>query len=62
MVELTAKGRKVAEQAFREDMAVEAQLLEGLTDLERQQLAALLSRLLFTIEDKCSDRENGQQR
>ena len=39
LVELTAKGRKLAEQAFREDMAVEAQLLDGLSATEQQQLA-----------------------
>lgn len=53
MVELTPKGRKLAEQAFREDMEVEARLLDGLAPAERDQLAALLAQLLNVLEDQC---------
>lgn len=45
LVELTDLGRERAEAAFREDMALEARLLEGLTELEQTQLARLLDRL-----------------
>ncbi|MEO3473434.1 MarR family transcriptional regulator [Roseomonas sp. CAU 1739] len=58
LVELTAKGRAVAEAAFREDMALEAQLLEGLTQEERYRLAALLARLVAVV----TERSAGQDR
>ena len=45
LVELTASGRQTAEAAFREDMALEAMLLDGLSDPEQVELAALLHRL-----------------
>ena len=50
LVELTAKGRKLAQRAFREDMAVEAKLLEALSKTERDQLSQLLGRLLREVE------------
>ena len=49
LVELTPAGRKLAEAAFREDMAVEAELLEGLSSGERDRLSALLARLVAEI-------------
>ena len=52
MVELTPKGRDLAERAFREDMAVEARLLEGLSRVEREQLARLLSRLWQVVHSQ----------
>ncbi|PWC73681.1 MarR family transcriptional regulator [Azospirillum sp. TSH100] len=45
LVELSEAGRRKAEAAFREDMALEARLLAGLSDAEQEQLAALLRRL-----------------
>ena len=45
LVELTDRGREKAEAAFREDMALEATLLEGLSGPEQEQLAELLGRL-----------------
>jgi len=48
-VELTEEGIKRAKEAFREDMAVEAAMLEGLTEDEQAQLAALLRKLALTI-------------
>lgn len=45
LVELSEAGRRKAEAAFREDMALEAKLLAGLSDAEQEQLAALLRRL-----------------
>ncbi|WP_243395656.1 MarR family winged helix-turn-helix transcriptional regulator [Sphingomonas oleivorans] len=45
LVQLTDAGRERAEAAFREDMMVEAELLEALTDKERDQLATLLAKL-----------------
>jgi DNA-binding MarR family transcriptional regulator len=48
-VELTEEGIRRAEEAFREDMAVEAAMLEGLTEDEQAQLADLLRKLALTI-------------
>jgi len=45
LVELTEAGRQKAEVAFREDMALEAELLRGISDEEQAQLAGLLRRL-----------------
>lgn len=45
LVELTTPGRQTAEAAFREDMGLEAKLLDGLSDPDQVQLAALLDRL-----------------
>jgi DNA-binding MarR family transcriptional regulator len=50
-VELTAEGRRRAEAAFRQDMAIEAELLRGLSRAEQQELAALLSRLVRALDD-----------
>ena len=49
-VELTAKGRKVAEQAFREDMASEKALMAGLSKSDRAELARLLKALAAVVE------------
>jgi DNA-binding MarR family transcriptional regulator len=48
-VELTEEGLRRAKEAFREDMAVEAAMLEGLTEDEQAQLADLLRKLALTI-------------
>ncbi len=48
-VQLTAKGRKLAERAIREDMAREAELLQGLTGEERKTLANLLRKLSLSV-------------
>lgn len=48
-VELTAKGRKSAEDAFRADMAIEAQLLAGLSAAQRQHLSELLRALSLSV-------------
>lgn len=50
-VELTEEGIRRAREAFREDMAIEAAMLEGLTDEEQSQLANLLRKLALTIAD-----------
>ncbi len=50
LVELTAKGRRVAEAAFREDMAVERELIAALSSADRKALAGLLSKLATAIE------------
>ncbi|HCL65911.1 MAG TPA: MarR family transcriptional regulator [Rhizobium sp.] len=44
-VQLTALGRETVEDAFREDMAVEARLLKGLSEAELKELARLLAKL-----------------
>ncbi len=50
LVELTEAGRKQAEAAFREDMALERRLLAGLSEQEQQQLASLLRKLALSLE------------
>jgi DNA-binding MarR family transcriptional regulator len=50
-VELTAAGRRRAELAFREDMALEAELLGGLSRGELTQLALLLRKLALGVDD-----------
>src|SRR5262245_9336519 len=49
-VELTAKGKRVAEEAFRADMANEKTFLSGIDRAEREQLAALLRKLSIAVE------------
>jgi DNA-binding MarR family transcriptional regulator len=44
-VELSPKGRGLVEQAFREEMALQAQLLAGLADKEQWVLSTLLKKL-----------------
>ena len=51
LVELTAKGRRVAEAAFREDMAVEARIVDALDRDEQRQLARLLAKLAASLDD-----------
>lgn len=48
--ELTEKGLGVVHAAYRDDMAFEAQLLATLQPSERQEAAALLRRLMETVE------------
>lgn len=50
LVELTGTGRQKAEAAFREDMALEAEILRGLSEDEQAQLASLLRRLATSLE------------
>ncbi|BAI75829.1 transcriptional regulator (plasmid) [Azospirillum sp. B510] len=49
LVQLSEEGRRKAEAAFRDDMALEAGFLAGLSDAEQEQLAALLRRLEGTL-------------
>lgn len=49
-VELTAKGRKLTEQAFREDMASETALMAGMGKVDRAELARLLKALTVVVE------------
>jgi len=55
-VQLTSAGKRKAEAAFREDMRVEAELLHGLTESERDQLALLLAKLAASLEPGESSR------
>lgn len=50
LVELTAEGRRRVESAFAEDMAVECDLVAGLSARERDELARLLEKLASAIE------------
>ncbi|HEV7322752.1 MAG TPA: MarR family transcriptional regulator [Ensifer sp.] len=52
VVGLTEKGIALAESAFRADMASEARYLEGLEPDERAALAALLRKLLVSLESE----------
>ncbi len=51
LVELTEKGRALAEAAFREDMAVEDAIVAALTPAERATLAGLLAKLAASMEE-----------
>lgn len=51
LVELTDAGREKAESAFREDMALEADLLKGISGEQQAQLAALLRYLAMALEN-----------
>jgi DNA-binding MarR family transcriptional regulator len=51
LVELTPEGKRRAEAAFREDMAVERALLTGLNMQELNQLNALLAKLAISLPD-----------
>jgi len=50
LVQLTDQGRRRAEAAFRQDMAVERDLLAGLDPQDREALSALLSKLALQFE------------
>ena len=50
-VELTRDGRRRAEAAFTRDMAVEAELVAGLTRAEQDTLAGLLRKLVRALDD-----------
>ncbi len=54
-VRLTDEGRRRAEAAFREDMRLEEALLEGLTEKECEQLAALLQKLANSLNREDAD-------
>lgn len=49
-VELTPRGKGLVEDAFREDMALEARMVAGLTDKEQWVLSTLLKKLETTLE------------
>jgi DNA-binding MarR family transcriptional regulator len=50
LVKLTPEGRQLAERIFREDMAAEAQFLDGLSAEDAQRLEQLLRKLLHAVE------------
>lgn len=50
LVRLTEKGKAVAQKAFREDMALEAELLSTLSKEDFDQLETLLRKLSLAIE------------
>lgn len=50
IVELTEAGSARAEAALREDMAVELEMISGLTAGERAELARLLRKLALQVE------------
>jgi DNA-binding MarR family transcriptional regulator len=52
LVELTEKGREKHEQTMGIQAQKEALLAEALTDREKEQLNALLRRVMLTLEDR----------
>jgi DNA-binding MarR family transcriptional regulator len=50
LVQLTGRGRRTIEKAFREDMALEADLLRPLSEGEQRSLALLLRKLALCLE------------
>jgi DNA-binding MarR family transcriptional regulator len=52
IVELTEKGRQKHEQAMGIQAQKEALLAEALTEREKEQLNALLRRVMITLEDR----------
>src|SRR5262245_47893864 len=52
LVELTEKGRQKHEQAMGIQAEKEALLAKALTDREKEQLNALLRRVMITLEDR----------
>jgi DNA-binding MarR family transcriptional regulator len=56
LVELTAKGRAVAEAALREDMAIENAMVGTLTRDERTELIRLLQKLAAGIEARAESK------
>jgi DNA-binding MarR family transcriptional regulator len=50
LVGLTAKGRRLVEKAWREDMEIENEIVAGLSKQERKELARLLARLARIME------------
>ena len=52
LVELTPGGRKLIEQAWREDMAVENELVASLSNAQREQLGLLLEQLALIMENE----------
>jgi DNA-binding MarR family transcriptional regulator len=61
LVELTEKGRATHEQAMGIQAQKEALLAEALTDREKEQLNALLRRVMVTLEDRYPGK-HGQRR
>jgi DNA-binding MarR family transcriptional regulator len=53
-VELTAKGRRLVDRVAADHLANEERLIGSLTKPEREQLAALLRKLLLAIETEPS--------
>lgn len=48
-VELSPRGKQLAEQGFREEMALQAQLVSGLAEKEQWVLSTLLKKLEATM-------------
>ena len=53
-VELSPKGRGLVEQAFRAEMALQAELMAGLAEKEQWVLATLLKKLEGTMGQRCT--------
>jgi DNA-binding MarR family transcriptional regulator len=49
-VQLTAEGRERIERAFREDMALELEMLSALSEAEQRMLSTLLRKLSQSFE------------
>jgi DNA-binding MarR family transcriptional regulator len=55
LVELTEAGREVLEQAVGADIEGERNLVAGLTAAERRSLAAMLKKLLTSLEPNSAE-------
>lgn len=55
LVRLTADGRALVDRAMEAHVATELELVEALTTEERSQLAALLRKLLLSVEGPAGD-------
>jgi DNA-binding MarR family transcriptional regulator len=63
IVQLTAKGRTIADRAIKLHFEALAEELSGIDRAERDQLAALLSKLLLSVETRrAQDRATGRKR
>jgi hypothetical protein len=58
LVVLTAAGKERAEKAFRADMASESSFLQALDAGQRETLAALLRKLIVSIEEKSREADD----
>lgn len=56
LVELTEEGKRLSARVFREDMALERDILSGLSAGERKDLARLLRRFALLVEERTTPR------
>lgn len=62
IVRLTPKGRALADRAIKRHFAALAEMLSGIEDGERDQLAGLLSKLLKAVETRRAQQPRSRRR